>query len=259
MESMQRLRDRVAVVTGGGRGIGKAVALAYAREGADVVVVARSHAEIAEAAREIEAMGRRAVAVAADVCRPEQVQTIVATTLERLGRVDILFNAAGSRAVAPSEELSFADWQRVIDTNLTGSFLVSQAVARPMMQAGYGKIIMVGSMQAHSGAPFRAAYISSKTGLLGLTRGLGVEWARHGINVNMLSPGYFETDIIKHQIKIGQLNLEAIEKRTPMGRIGKMEDLTGPAVFLASHESDFMCGQALIIDGGWMAYGFLQM
>jgi NAD(P)-dependent dehydrogenase (short-subunit alcohol dehydrogenase family) len=128
-----------------------------------------------------------------------------------------------------------------------------------MKDAGYGKIIMMGSMQAHSGAPFRIAYIASKTGLVGLTRGLGVEWAKYGINVNILSPGYFETDIILHQIKIGQLDLEAIKRRTPMERIGKMQDLTGPAVFLASSESDFMCGQALIIDGGWMAYGFLQM
>jgi NAD(P)-dependent dehydrogenase (short-subunit alcohol dehydrogenase family) len=128
-----------------------------------------------------------------------------------------------------------------------------------MKRAGYGKIIMVGSMQAHSGAPFRAAYIASKTGLVGLTRGLGVEWTKYGINVNILSPGYFETDIILRQIKIGQLDLEAIQRRTPMARIGKTEDLTGPAVFLASGESDFMCGQALIIDGGWMAYGFLQM
>lgn len=183
---------------------------------------------------------------------------MVAATVDRFGKVDILFNAAGSRAVAPSEELSHEDWERVIGANLTGSFLASQAVAKPMMEAGYGKIIMVGSMQAHSGAPYRAAYIASKTGLVGLARGLGVEWAQHGINVNMLSPGYHATDVLLNQIKIGQLNLEAIEKRTPMARIGTMEDLTGPAIFLASSESDFMCGQALIIDGGWMAYGFLQ-
>lgn len=254
-----RLQGRVAVVTGGGRGIGKAVALAYAREGADVVVAARSRDEIEQTAHEIEMLGRRALPVQVDVCQVDQVNAMVDATLQRFGRVDILFNAAGSRAVAPSEALSYEDWQRVLNTNLTGSFLASQAVARPMMQAGYGKIIMVGSMQAHSGAPFRAAYIASKTGLLGLTRGLGVEWAKYGINVNMLSPGYFATDIIMHQIQIGQLNREAIEKRTPMGRLGRMEDLTGPAIFLASRESDFMCGQALIIDGGWMAYGFIQM
>ena len=259
METAMRLQGRVAIVTGGGRGIGRAVALAYAREGADIVVAARSRGEIEQTAHEVEMLGRNALPVQVDVCQVDQVNAMVATTLERFGRVDILFNAAGSRAVAPSEELCYEDWQRVINTNLTGSFLASQAVARPMMQAGYGKIIMVGSMQAHSGAPFRAAYIASKTGLLGLTRGLGVEWAKYGINVNMLSPGYFATDIIMHQIKIGQLNLEAIEKRTPMGRLGKMEDLTGPAIFLASSESDFMCGQALIIDGGWMAYGFIQM
>ncbi len=255
----QRLAGRAAIITGGGRGIGKAVALAYAREGADVAVVARSGDEIRQTAAEIEALGKRALAVPADVSSPEAVSRMVSTALEAFGRINILFNAAGARAVAPSAELAYHDWQRVVETNLTGSFLCSQGVFEPMQKAGGGKIIMVGSMQAHSGEPLRAAYISSKTGLLGLTRGLGVEWARHKINVNMLSPGYFETDIILHQIEVGQLNREAIERRTPMGRLGRMEDLTGPAVFLASPESDFMCGQALIIDGGWLAYGFLQM
>ena len=258
MHGMQRLLDRVAIVTGGGRGIGKAVALAYAREGADIAVVARTSGEIAKTASEIEALGRNGLPLQADVCNPNDVSRMVEDVLGTLGKVDILFNAAGVRAVAPSEELAYEDWKKVIDVNLTGSFLCSQRVAEPMKMAGYGKIIMVGSMQAHSGAPFRAAYIASKTGLLGLARGLGVEWAKYGINVNVLSPGYFETDIILHQIKIGQLDLAAIERRTPMGRIGNMEDLTGPAIFLASRESDFMCGQALIIDGGWMAYGFLQ-
>ncbi len=256
---MQRLVGRVAIVTGGGRGIGKAVALAYAREGADVVVVARSSAEIKDTVSDLEGPGGRALAVQADVSEPTDVERMVGTVLEEFGKVDILFNAAGVRAVAPSEDLPFEEWQQVINVNLTGSFLCSQAVFEPMKEAGRGKIIMVGSMQAHSGAPFRAAYIASKTGLVGLTRGLGVEWAKYGINVNILSPGYFETDIIMHQIQIGQLDLEAIKRRTPMERIGRMEDLTGPAVFLASSESDFMCGQALVIDGGWLAYGFLQM
>lgn len=259
MSTTQRLLDRAAIVTGGGRGIGKAVALAYAREGADVAVVARTSEEIAQAASEIDALGRTGMAIQADVREPGDVSRMVETALGAFGKIDILFNAAGVRAVAPSEELPVEDWKQVLDVNLTGSFLCSQRVAAPMKEAGYGKIIMVGSMQAHSGAPFRAAYIASKTGLVGLARGLGVEWARYGINVNILSPGYFETDIILHQIKIGQLNLEAIKRRTPMNRIGKMEDLTGPAVFLASSDSDFMCAQALIIDGGWMAYGFLQM
>jgi NAD(P)-dependent dehydrogenase (short-subunit alcohol dehydrogenase family) len=254
---MPRLADRAAIITGGGRGIGKAVALAYAHEGARIAVVARSRDETEQAAAEITALGRTAIAVQADVSRPADVQRMVATVREAFGQVDILFNAAGARAVAPSGELAFEAWQEVQSVNLTGSFLCSQAVFAPMRQAGYGKIIMVGSMQAHSGAPDRAAYIASKTGLVGLTRGLGVEWARHGINVNILSPGYFETDIILHQIEIGQLDLEAIQRRTPMARIGRMADLTGPAIFLASAESDFMCGQSLIIDGGWMAYGFL--
>jgi NAD(P)-dependent dehydrogenase (short-subunit alcohol dehydrogenase family) len=117
---------------------------------------------------------------------------------------------------------------------------------------------MMGSMQAHSGAPFRAAYAASKTGLIGLTHALGVEWAKYGINVNILSPGYIASEMVLHQIEIGQLNLEAIERRTPAGRIGTVEDVTGPAIFLASRDSDFMCGQALIVDGGWLANGFQQ-
>ena len=252
-----RLTGRTALVTGGGRGIGKAVALAYARAGADVALIARTAAEIEQTAHEIETMGRRALALPTDVRSPEQVQQAVSAMQSAWGGVTILFNAAGLRAVAPSEELPLDQWQAVLEVNLTGSFLCSQAVFPAMQAAGYGKIIMVGSMQAHAGAPYRAAYIASKTGLLGLTRALGVEWASLGINVNMLSPGYFDTDIIRHQIQIGQLDLPAIQRRTPAGRIGKMEDLTGPALFLASSESDFMCAQSLVIDGGWLAYGFL--
>jgi NAD(P)-dependent dehydrogenase (short-subunit alcohol dehydrogenase family) len=166
----QRLVGRVAIITGGGRGIGKAVALAYAREGADVAVVARSADEIKQTAAEIEALGRRALAVPADVSKPEAVNHMVLTVLKAFDRIDILFNAAGARAVAPSAELVYADWQRVLAANLTGSFLCSQRVYAPMKNAGGGKIIMVGSMQAHSGAPFRAAYVSSKTGLVEIGR-----------------------------------------------------------------------------------------
>ena len=254
-----RLANRIAIVTGGGRGLGKAIALAYAEEGADLVLVGRGQEELNRAAEEIQALGRKALAISADVTQIDQVKSMVQATLSEFGKIDILMNAAGQRAVFPTTELTFEDWQRVLNVNLTGSFVCSQVVGKEMIERGYGKIIMMGSMQAHSGAPERAAYIASKTGLVGLTRALGVEWAKYGVNVNILSPGYFRTDIIEHQIKIGQLNLEAIEKRTPAGRIGAMKDLTGPAIFLASAESDFMCAQALIIDGGWMAYGFLQM
>lgn len=135
---------------------------------------------------------------------------------------------------------------------------VTQPLAPSRRLLSHCSNVMVGSMQAHSSAPSRAAYIASKTGLLGLTRGLGVEWAKYNINVNMLSPGYIGTDIILQMIQSGQLNREALEKRTPMGRLGRMEDLIGPAVFLASPDSDFMCGQSMIIDGGWLAYGFVQ-
>lgn len=254
-----RLNGRVAIVTGAGRGLGKAIALAYARQGASVALAARSDREIAAAAAEIEDGGGTVLPVVADVCREQDVERLVSATLERFGRVDILFNAAGQRAVMPSEELPLADWQRVLEANLTSSFLCSQCVFAPMRAAGYGKIIMMGSMQAHSGAPYRAAYAASKTGLIGLARALGVEWAKYGINVNALSPGYIATEMVLHQIEIGQLDLKAIERRTPMGRIGTVDDVTSAAVFLAADDSNFMCGQSLIIDGGWMANGFLTM
>lgn len=251
-----RLAGRVALITGAGRGLGKAIALAYAREGAAVALAARSAGEIGTAAAEVEATGGAALPVEADVCQAADVDRFVTAALRRFGRVDILFNAAGQRAVFPSETLALSDWERVVEANLTASFLCSQRVFEPMRDAGYGKIIMMGSMQAHSGAPSRAAYAASKTGLIGLTRALGVEWARHGINVNILSPGYIATEMVLHQIEIGQLDLGAIERRTPAGRIGRVEDVTGAAVFLASSESDFMCGQALVVDGGWLANGF---
>jgi NAD(P)-dependent dehydrogenase (short-subunit alcohol dehydrogenase family) len=256
-EPEQRLTGRTALITGGGRGIGRAVALAYARQGADVALLARTPLEIEEVAAEIISMGRRALVFPADVRNPDDVQQACQQMQAAWGRIDILFAAAGLRAVYPSHELPIERWQEVLDVNLTGSLLCCQGVFPAMQAASYGKIILVGSMQAHSGAPNRAAYIASKTGLFGLAHALGVEWARYGINVNLLSPGYIDTDIIRRQMAIGQLDLAAIERRTPLGRLGRLEDITGPAVFLASGESDFMCAQSLVIDGGWLAYGFL--
>jgi NAD(P)-dependent dehydrogenase (short-subunit alcohol dehydrogenase family) len=257
MATEGRLEGRIALITGGGKGIGQTIALAYAQEGVDVAVAGREKEPLNQTVTEVEALGQRGLAITTDVTQPEQVKDMAQKALDEFGKIDILLNCAGQRAVFPSVELAFEDWTRVMDVNLTASFLCSQAVAPFMIEQGYGKIIMMGSMQAHSGAPERATYCASKTALVGLTRCLGVEWAKHGINVNILSPGYFRTKPIERQIAIGELNLEAIERRTPANRIGEMKDLTGPAVFLASSESDFMCGQALIIDGGWMAYGFL--
>jgi NAD(P)-dependent dehydrogenase (short-subunit alcohol dehydrogenase family) len=256
MANQSRLADRVAVITGGGKGIGQTIAVAYAEAGAAVVVVGREKGPLDETVTQIEELGQHGLACPADVTQPDQVGHMVQAALDEFGKIDILLNSAGQRAVFPTVELSFEDWKRVLDVNLTASFLCSQAVGRHMIERGYGKIIMMGSMQAHSGAPERAAYIASKSGLVGLTRAMGVEWAKYGLNVNILSPGYFRTKPVERQIAIGELNLEAIERRTPANRIGEMRDLIGPAIFLASSDSDFMCGQALIIDGGWMAYGF---
>lgn len=251
-----RLRDRVALVTGAGRGIGRGLALAFAREGAHVVLVSRTLEELEAVAKEVEVLGRGALPISTDVRDQQSVQAAVDAAVERFGRIDILLNAAGIPMVSPTAELAFEEWERAIDINLTGTFLFCQAVGRVMLTQGSGSIINIGSIHSFQGIPMRAAYAASKGGVLQFTRSLAVEWAPHGVRVNCISPGWIRTPLQDQLVAAGKLDRAPIIARTPARRIGEVEDLVGPAVFLASDESAFVIGEQMVVDGGWGIYGY---
>lgn len=250
---MGRLEGRVALITGGSRGIGRGICSAFAREGADVVVNyvsdERSANEVVEICR---AMGRRAMAVRADVADSGQVNRMVEQALAEFGRLDILVNNAGLQVWIPALEMDEATWQRTIDVDLTGTFLCAQAVARHMVaRGGGGKVINVSSIQAERVVPPHVNYAAAKGGVTLLTRALAVEWAKYKINVNCIGPGAIDTDMNAEAFSKPEV-VERVCRTTPWGRIGTAEDCAHVAVFLASDESEFITGQTIFVDGGRM-------
>ncbi len=254
---MQKLSGKVAVITGASKGIGNGIALAYAQEGASVVLASRSMELLASRVDEIGKKGGKALALEVDVKSHESVAAMVEKAVEHFGRLDIMVNNAGISMVCPSEDLNPADWQRALDTDLSGVFYGSQCAARKMIPQGGGCIINITSVYGLVAAPGRAAYCASKAACNMLTKVLAVEWARKNVRVNAIAPGYFRTELVQGVIDQGMLPLEGIEKRTPLGRIGEVRDLLPLAVYLASDESSFMTGSVINIDGGWEAYGYL--
>ncbi|MFQ5711545.1 MAG: SDR family NAD(P)-dependent oxidoreductase [Candidatus Geothermarchaeales archaeon] len=247
-----RLEGKVAIVTGSSRGIGRAVAIGFAKAGADVVVNCDKDVEAAErVAEEIRSLGRRSIVVRADVSRKEDVDRMVEETLNEFGSIDILVNNAGIFTACPIEDLEEEDWDRVMNVNLKGVFLCSQAVGRHMIKKKSGVIINIASISGHIPETRLGAYTPSKAGVLGLTSLLAVEWAKHNIRVNAISPGPIRT-ALHEKIFADEVLREARHRAVPLNRPGEPEEIAKIAEFLASDDSSYVTGQTIVADGGSM-------
>jgi 2-deoxy-D-gluconate 3-dehydrogenase len=246
-----KLDGKVAVVTGGSRGLGQGIAVGLAEAGADVALV--DVLEMAESKAKIEALGRRCITITADLSKKESVDDIVMQTVNGLGGIDILFNNAGIIRRAPITEFTEKDWDDVMDINIRTLFFLSQAVAKQMIKQGRGgKIVNTASMLSFQGGILVPSYTASKSAVMGLTKLLANELGAHNINVNAIAPGYMATDNTK-ALREDPARNKAILDRIPAGRWGTPEDLQGAAVFLASKASDYMQGYTIAVDGGWLA------
>jgi NAD(P)-dependent dehydrogenase (short-subunit alcohol dehydrogenase family) len=250
------LTGRIAVVVGGTTGIGRAIALGLADAGADVVVTGRRAQVIDEVAGAIEKKGRRTLRQPADVGDASSLEALRDQCLAAFGHVDIVVVAAGVTKRVASIDMSEADWSRIMDTNVTGMMRTYQVFARPMIARGSGRLIGIASLASYVGLQEVAAYGASKAAVAGLTRSLAVEWAPHGVTVNAIAPGVFETDLNREILK-GPRGQEFL-MRTPMRRFGRTEELVGAAIYLASDASSFVTGQLLVVDGGFLASGVNQ-
>lgn len=244
------LQGKTALVTGASRGIGRAIAIAYAEAGADVAVLARDAERLAEVATAVESAGARVIVLVADVTDREGVDLAVSSAIERLGHVDIVVNnAGGNRFSMPFVGIRFDGWQKTMTLNLDSTVHVCQAIGPHLLERGSGAVINVASVAGLAAVPLMSHYGAAKAAVLSLTRSLAVEWAHAGVRVNALVPGWVATDLTEFaraNPDIGQ----SLMGRVPMGRWATPEEIAGPAVFLASDASSFMTGQELVVDGG---------
>ena len=251
------LTGKIAVITGGTSGIGRALSLGLADAGAYVIATARRRQQVDETANEIEARRRRTLRVTSDVCDRASLNELLVATLDSFGKVDILINCAGRIKRTPTLTMSDEDWNSTMDTNLSGTLRACQVFGRPMLERGYGRIINIASLNSFVALSEVAAYAASKSAITSLTRSLAVEWSKKGVTVNAIAPGVFRTDLNAELLDRTPRGQELL-MRTPMGRFGQTEELVGAAIYLASDAASFVTGTTLVVDGGFLASGVNQ-
>ena len=255
--SSLELSGKTAVVIGGTSGIGRAIAHGLAEAGADVVPTSRRIEQVNAAASEIEERGRRSLRVASDVGDRPSLENLLTEAVNAFGKVDILVNCAGRTKRGPTLDFPEEDWNAIIETNLNGTLRACQVFGRHMVEREYGRIINIASLSTFVALLEVAAYSASKAAVASLTKSLALEWSPHGVNVNAIAPGVFETDLNRHLLH-GTPRGNEFKMRTPMKRFGHVNELAGAAVFLASDAASFVTGEVLVVDGGFLASGVNQ-
>jgi len=255
--SLLELTGKSAVVVGGTSGIGRAIAHGLAEAGADVVPTSRRIEQVNATANEIEERGRQSLRVASDVLDRVSLENVLQESVKAFGKVDILVNCAGRTKRAPTIDFPDDDWDAIIETNLTGTLRACQVFGRHMLEREYGRIINIASLSTFVALLEVAAYSASKAAVASLTKSLALEWSPRGVNVNAIAPGVFETSLNTHLLH-GTPRGNEFKMRTPMRRFGKVEELAGAAVFLASDAASFITGEVLVVDGGFLASGVNQ-
>ena len=252
LDSLFSLKGKVAVVTGGGRGLGRGMALALAQAGADVALISRTEAELDQVVKEIQGVGGKASAHPADISVVERIKDLVQSIHTHKGHIDILVNNAGFIIRKPALEFTLNDWESQVGLNLKAAYFMAQAVGRVMKIQGRGKIINIGSLSSFIGLQNAPVYGITRGGIVSMTRSLAIEWAKYQINVNVIAPGYYETKQTAPLFS-DEKRRDWVLSRIPWGRAGLPEDLAGAVIFLGSTASDYVTGQVIVVDGGWLA------